>query len=62
MVWKKLQKIKGGLPSEGFFNVFHSSHFCFWLLVTFDKEVTKILHNLCFHFARQDGKKITQIN
>ena len=30
-----------------------SSHFSF--LVTFAKEVTKILSNLCLHFARQDG-------
>ena len=40
--------------------------FCF--LVTFGDEVTKILCNLCLHFARQDeqdgkktGKKITQL-
>ena len=31
-----------------------SSHFGF--LVIFGDEVTKILHNLCFHFARQDGQ------
>ena len=34
--------------------------FRFWFLVTFDNMVTKILHNLCLHFARhygQDGKK-----
>ena len=27
-----------------------------WLLVTFGDEVTKILSNLCLHFARQDGQ------
>ena len=34
--------------------------FRFWFLVTFGDEVTKILHALCLHFARQneqDGKK-----
>ena len=34
--------------------------FLFLFLVTFDDEVTKILRNLCLHFARQDeqdGKK-----
>lgn len=31
--------------------------FRFWFLVTFGDEVTKILCNLCLHFARQDGKK-----
>ena len=25
-------------------------------MVTFDDEVTKILRNLCLHFARQDGQ------
>ena len=30
--------------------------FHFWFLVTFGNEVTKILHNLCLHFARQDPK------
>ena len=30
--------------------------FGFWFLVTFGDEVTKILRNLCLHFARQDGK------
>ena len=33
--------------------------FCFLFLVTFGDEVTKntkILHNLCLHFARQDGQ------
>ena len=43
--------------------LFRSSHF--WFLVTFGNEVTKILHNLCLHFPRQDGKKnrkkITQL-
>ena len=46
-------------------HMFRSSHFPF--LVTFDDEYTKILRNLCLHFARQDGqdgkngKKITQL-
>ena len=41
--------------------------FCFWFLVTFGDEVTKILHDLCLDFARQDGqdgknkKKIMQL-
>ena len=38
--------------------MFRSSQILF--LVTFGDEVTKILHNLCLHFARQDrqdGKK-----
>ena len=30
--------------------------FRFWFMVTFGDEVTKILHNLCLHFARQDGQ------
>ena len=30
--------------------------FGFWFLVTFGNEVMKILHNLCLHFARQDGQ------
>ena len=34
--------------------MFRSSHF--WFLVTFGAELTKILHNLCLHFARQDGQ------
>ena len=34
--------------------VFRSFHFSF--LVTFGDEVTKILRNLCLHFARQDGR------
>ena len=36
--------------------VFRSSHVSFLFLVTFGDEVTKILHNLCLHFARQDGQ------
>ena len=54
---------------------FVHSIFGFWFLVTFVDEVMKvwnyenikILHNLCLHFARQDGKdgkngkKITQL-
>jgi hypothetical protein len=42
--------------------------FHFWFLVTFGNEDTKILCNLCLHFAREDGqdgkkngKKITQL-
>ena len=34
--------------------MFCSSHF--WFLVTFDDKVTKLLRNLCLHFARQDGQ------
>jgi hypothetical protein len=34
--------------------LFGSVHFLFF--VTFGNEVTKILHNLCLHFARQDGQ------
>ena len=34
--------------------LFCSSHF--WFLVTFGDEVTKILRNLCLHFARKDGQ------
>ena len=34
--------------------MFRSSHF--WFLATFNDEVMKILHNLCLHFARQDGQ------
>ena len=34
--------------------MFRSFHF--WFLVTFGDEVTKVLLNLCLHFARQDGK------
>ena len=30
--------------------------FRFWFSVTFGDEVTKILRNLCLHFARQDGQ------
>ena len=30
--------------------------FRFWFLVTFGDKVTKKLHNLCLHFARQDGQ------
>ena len=36
---------------------FWSSHFWFWFLVTFGDQVTKILRNLCLHFARQDGQE-----
>ena len=30
--------------------------FGFWFLVTFGNEATKILHNLCLHFAKHDGQ------
>ena len=30
--------------------------FCFWFLVTFGDKATKIFHNICLHFARQDGQ------
>ena len=29
----------------------------FWFLVTFGNEVTKLVSNLCLHFARQDGQE-----
>ena len=35
--------------------MFRSSHF--WFLVTFGNEITKMLHNLYLHFARQDGQE-----
>ena len=35
-------------------NCFVHPKFGFWFLVTFVDKVTKILHNLCLHFARQD--------
>ena len=50
--------------------MFRSSHFLFLVFGHFWRqsyENTKILHNLCLHFARQDGqdrkkgKKITQL-
>ena len=40
--------------------MFHSSHFSFLVFGHFwrlNYENTKILRNLCLHFARQDGKK-----
>ena len=40
------------LPNIWFFHPI----FRFWFLVTFGKKVTKILRNLCLHFARQDGQ------
>ena len=33
--------------------MFHSFHFSF---LVFGHEYTKILHNLCIHFTRQDGQ------
>ena len=39
--------------------MFRSSHFSFLVLGHFwqrSYENTKILHNLCLHFARQDGQ------
>ena len=38
-----------------FFICFVHPIFGFWFLVTFGDEVTKILLNLCSHFARQNG-------
>ena len=35
-------------------HMFRSSYF--WFLVIFGDKVTKILRNLCLHFARQDGQ------
>ena len=37
-------------------NCFVHPIFRFWFLFTFGDEVTKILRNLCLHFARQDGQ------
>ena len=34
--------------------MFVSFHFSFF--VSFGDKVTKILHNLCLHFARQEGQ------
>ena len=34
--------------------MFRWSHL--WFVVTFGDRVTKIIRNLCFHFARQDGQ------
>ena len=37
--------------------MFRSSYFSILaFIVTFGDEVTKIFHNLCLHFARQDGQ------
>ena len=36
--------------------MFRSSHFWFLVFGHFWHEVTKILRNLCLHFARQDGQ------
>jgi hypothetical protein len=52
-----------------FYSIFCFVHpiFRFWFLVFFGYEVTKILHNLCLHFAKQDRQdekteeKITQL-
>ena len=44
--------------------MFHSSHFSFLVFGHFWRqsyENVKILRNLCLHFTRQDGKKITQL-
>ena len=37
-------------------NTYHPVHPIFRFWVTFDDKVTKILYNLCLHFARQDGQ------
>ena len=37
--------------------MFRSSHFSFFVLVTFGDKVMKILHNLCLHFAKQTRKE-----
>ena len=37
--------------------MFCSYHFSFLVLVTFGNEVTKILRNLCLHFARRKTRK-----
>ena len=42
-----------------------SPFFVYGFLVTFGDENTKILHNLCLHFARrngQDGKRQEELN
>ena len=39
-------------------NCFIHPIFRFWFLVTFGDDVTKILHYLCLHFARQDGQDV----
>ena len=36
--------------------LYHLTIFRFLFLVTFGNKVTKILHNLCLNFARQDGQ------
>ena len=58
-----LIKINRALTPYNFllFATFHDMCFVhpifrFWLLVTFGDKVTKILHNLCLHFVRQDGQ------
>ena len=72
-VKKGYQQLQNTVSSNGFVDqfiylMFCSSHFS---LLGFGHfcEVTKILRNLCLHFARQDGqdgkkagKKITQLN
>ena len=44
------------LPFHTGNNCFVHSIFRFWFLVTFGDEVTKVLRDLCLHFAWQDGK------
>ena len=55
---KEKGMIRVDLESDSiFFNqshLFRFVHSSFWFLVTFVNEVTKILHNLCLHLARQD--------
>ena len=46
-------KLGGQLPTLGNLCFVHS---VFLFLVTFGNKVTKVLRNLCLHFARQDGQ------
>ena len=50
-IWEKIKKIE-----KGFNFCFVHSIFRFWFSVSFGDEVTKILRNLCLHFARQNGQ------
>ena len=55
-LWKDNLKLKFGykICLKYYYYCFAHPIFGFWFLVTFGDEVTKILHNLCLHFARQD--------
>ena len=47
----------GDFPELTFCNIcFVHTIFRLWFLVTFGDKITKLLHNLCLHFARQDGQ------